>query len=169
MNLIYHEKRQFVRGTKHIFYKIAGNDAYKQIKAYAKGVQFPKHCDPNTFRFEVKTKQAKFINNLGLYTLEDLLNLNNFNVLIDSLIKEWNSVLLFDLSKKIDSKFFNMHFWEQIISVGCRNKFNNQKKNYFRQLGMNNLHNYIKDLVIEKGKQLQIVQFPTIISLETAQ
>lgn len=154
MNLIYHEKRQFVRGTKYVFYKIAGKDAYKQIKAYAKGVQFPSHCNPNTFRFEVKTKQAKFINNLGLYTLQDLMNLDNYELLMDSLLKEWNSVLVFDLSKKIDDKFFNMHFWEQIITVGSRNKFNNQKRNYFRQLGIDNLHNSIKDLLIEKGKQL---------------
>ena len=169
INLIYHEKRQFVRATKHIFYKIAGKDAYKQIKAYAKGVQFPSHCDPNTFRFEVKTKQAKFINSLGLYTLEDLINLNNYKLLIDSLLKEWDSVLLFDLSKKIDNKYFNMYFWEQTISVGCRNKFNNQKKIYFKQLGIDNLHITIKRLLIKKGKQIQIVQFPTNISLETAQ
>lgn len=154
MNLIYHEKRQFVRGTKYVFYKIAGKDAYKQIKAYAKGVQFPSHCNPNTFRFEVKTKQAKFINNLGLYTLQDLMSLDNYELLIDSLLKEWNSVLVFDLSKKIDDKFFNMHFWEQIILVGSRNKFNNQKRNYFSQLGIDNLHNNIKVLLIEKGKQL---------------
>lgn len=48
-NLIYHEKRQFTR-PKNFDFKIAGEEAYKQIKAYDKSVQFPKHCF-NTFRF----------------------------------------------------------------------------------------------------------------------
>jgi hypothetical protein len=76
--------------------------------------------------------------------------------------------LLFDLSKKIDTKFFNTHFWEQVISAGNRNKFNNQKKLYFSKLGDNNLHSELKNAIIQKTKQLQIVQFPTNISLEIA-
>jgi hypothetical protein len=167
-NLIYHEKRQFVRSTKFFYYKIAGNDAYKQIKAYNKGVQFPQYCDDNTFRFEVKTKQSKFIHNLGLYTLQDLTDFNNYNLLINSLIKEWDNILLFDLSKKIDNKFFNTHFWEQVIRAGNRNKFNNQKKLYFNKLGNDNLHCELKNAIVKKTKQLQLVQFPTIISMETA-
>lgn len=169
VNLIYHEKRQFVRATEHITYKIAGNDAYKQIKAYAKGVQFPNYCNPNTFRFEIKTKQAKFINKLGLYTLHDLTIINNYNLLIDSLLKEWDNVLLFDLSKNIDTKFFNTHFWEQLITEAHRNKFNNQKKLYFKKLGADNLHTNIKKIIERKTKCLKCVQIPTTINLETAQ
>jgi hypothetical protein len=70
--------------------------------------------------------------------------------------------LLFDLSKKIDTKFFNTHFWEQVISAGNRNKFNNQKKLYFSKLGDNNLHSKIKNAIIQKTKQLQRVQFPSL-------
>jgi hypothetical protein len=169
VNLIYHEKRQFVRATEHTTYKIAGNDAYKQIKAYAKGVQFPHYCNPNTFRFEVKSKQAKFIQSLGLYTLADLTNIDNYNLLINSLIKEWDNVLLFDLSKNIDTKFFNTHFWEQLINEAHRNKFNNQKKLYFKKLGNDNLHFNIKKIIDQKTKYLKSVQIPTTINLETAQ
>ena len=62
-SLIYHEKRQFTRPTTYFSFKLAGNEAYKQIKAYDKGVQFPQQCE-NTFRFEVRSKQSKFIHSM---------------------------------------------------------------------------------------------------------
>jgi hypothetical protein len=167
-NLIYHEKRQFTRPNTHFNYKIAGNEAYKQIKAYDKSVQFPNHSE-NMFRFEVKTKQAKFIHSLGLFTLQDLINKDNYNLLITSLLKEWGNVLLFDLSININIKFFNTVFWEEILKNGNRNKFNNQKKLYYKILGTNNLHNNIRKIIESKTKDLKSVHIPTIISLETAQ
>ena len=167
-HLIYHEKRQFTRPTTHFNYKIAGNEAYKQIKAYDKSVQFPKYCN-NTFRFEVKTKQAKFINNLGLLTLQDLTEINHYNTLINSLVNEWDNVLLFDKSKEVGNKFFNTEFWEDILKNGNRNKFNNQKKTYYRKLGSNNLHSNIRDNIEKKTKLLKCVHIPTSIDLETAQ
>jgi hypothetical protein len=167
-NLIYHEKRQFSRPTTHFNYKIAGNEAYKQIKAYDKSVQFPNQC-VNIFRFEVKTKQAKFIHRLGLFTLQDLTNKDNYNLLSASLLKEWDSVLVFDKSKNINDKFFNTNFWEEILKNGNRNKFNNQKKAYYKKLGNDNLHITIKDIIDRKTKVLKSVHIPTIISLETAQ
>ena len=169
-NLIYHEKRQFVRPTKFDYYRIAGKTTYKQIKAYNKGVQFPQHCDINTFRFEVKTKQAKFINKLGLYTLNDLTIVGNYDKLIASLVKEWNSVLLFENSNAIDPKFINSNFWETLITLeGNRNKFNIQKKSYYSKLGSDNLHSKIKNLIVAKTDKLKSVHILTIISLEIAQ
>jgi hypothetical protein len=167
-NLIYHEKRQFVRTTTHFDYKQAGNDAYKQVKGYDKSVQFPHECE-NTFRFEVRTRQAKFIHSLGLFTLQDLTNIDNYNVLITSLLKEWDNVLLFDLSKDIDTKFFNTNFWEDILKNGSRNKFNNQKKLYHKKLGPNNLHSNIRNIIERRTKYLKFVHIPTITKVETAQ
>lgn len=167
-NLIYHEKRQFTRPTIHFSYKIAGNEAYKQIKAYDKSVQFPNQCE-NIFRFEVKTKQAKFINSLGLFTLQDLVNKDNYNLLSASLLKEWGNVLLFDLSINVNTKFFNTVFWEEILKNGNRNKFNNQKKLYYKKLSTDNLHNNIKQLIERKIKYLKCVHIPTNIDLETVQ
>lgn len=167
-NLIYHEKRQFTRPTTHFNFKIAGNEAYKQVKAYDKSVQFPKECF-NTFRFEVKTKQAKFINSLGLFTLQDLTEINYYNKLINSLLNEWDNVLLFDKSKQVDDKFFNTDFWEDILKNGNRNKFNNQKKTYYRKLGTDNLHSNIKKRIEQKTNVLKSVHIPTSIDLETAQ
>lgn len=167
-NLVYHEKRQFTRPTTHFSFKLAGNEAYKQIKAYDKSVQFPHECE-NTFRFEVRSRQAKFIHSLGLFTLEDLTLLENYNILIASLLKEWDNVLLFDTSKDIDTKFFNSVFWEDILKNGNRNKFNNQKKLYYKKLGLNNLHSTIRNIIERKTKYLKCVHIPTITKVETAQ
>ena len=160
LNLIYHEKRPFNR-PKNFDYKIAGNEAYKQIKAYDKSVQFPSLCN-NTFRFEVKSKQSKYINSLDLFTLNDLAVTGTYNRLMEELIKEWDNVLLFDLSKNIDKKYLNTYFWEDILKNGSRNKFNNQKKRYYDKLGNNNLHSQIRKTLIQKMKFLKKVQIPSI-------
>lgn len=167
-NLIYHEKRQFTRPTTYFSFKLAGNEAYKQIKAYDKSVQFPHECE-NTFRFEVRSRQAKFIHSLGLFTLQDLTIFENYNVLTASLLKEWDNVLLFDLSKNINTKFFNSAFWEDVLKNGSRNKFNNQKKLYYKKLGDVNLHSNIRNIIERKTKYLKCVHIPTITKVETAQ
>ena len=160
-NIMYHDKRQFTRPTKHFYYKIAGNEAYKHVKAYNKSVQFPSLCN-NTFRFEVKSKQSKYINSLDLFTLNDLAVTGTYNRLMEELIKEWDNVLLFDLSKNIDKKYLNTYFWEDILKNGSRNKFNNQKKRYYDKLGNNNLHSQIRKTLIQKMKFLKKVQIPSI-------
>ncbi len=167
-NLVYHEKRQVTRPTTHFSFKLAGYEAYKQIKAYDKSVQFPHECE-NTFRFEVRSRQAKFIHSLGLFTLHDLTLLENYNILIASLLKEWDNVLLFDTSKDIDAKFFNSVFWEDILKNGNRNKFNNQKKLYYKKLGSKNLHSTIRNIIERRTKYLKCVHIPTITKVETAQ
>lgn len=160
-NMMYHEKRQFNRPTKHFYYKIAGNEAYKHVKAYNKSVQFPNLCN-NTFRFEVKSKQSKYINSLDLFTLSDLAVTGTYNRLMEELIKEWDNVLLFDLSKNIDKKYLNTYFWEDILKNGNRNKFNNQKKRYYDKLGNNNLHSQIRKTLIQKIQFLKKMQIPSI-------
>ena len=167
-NLIYHSTRQFVRTTIHNDFKQAGNEAYKQVKAYKKSVQFPHECE-NTFRFEVRTREHKFLKKLGIVTLQDLVEISNYDKLITSLLNEWDNVLLFDLSKDIDTKFFNTHFWEDVLKNGNRNKFNNQKKLYYKKLGSDNLHSNIRNIIERRTKYLKCVHIPTITKMETAQ
>lgn len=169
LNLIYHERHPFIRSTEHNEYRISRNSKYKQVKGYAKGVQFPHYCNPNIFRFEVKTGEAKFIKRLGLLTLQDLTNNDSYNFLMASILKEWDNVLLFDKSKNIDKKFLNTNFWEEAILAKNRNKFNNQKKLYYKKLGTDNLHNKIRNTIERKTKYLKSVHIPTIIDMETAQ
>ena len=167
-NLIYHSTRQFVRTTIHNDFKQAGNEAYKQVKAYNKSVQFPHECE-NTFRFEVRTREHKFLKKLGIVSLQDLVEISNYDKLITSLLNEWDNVLLFDLSKDIDTKFFNTLFWEDVLKNGNRNKFNNQKKLYYKKLGPDNLHSNIRNIIDRRTKYLKCVHIPTITKVETAQ
>lgn len=167
-NLMYHNKRQFTRSTIHNDYKTAGNDGYKQVKAYNKSVQFPHECE-NTFRFEIRSQQAKFINSLGLYTMQDLVKIKNYDVLIKSLLEEWDNVLLFDLNKDIDTKFFNTHFWEEAIRAKNRNRFCLQRTFYYKKLGADNLHSNIRKIIERRIKYLKCVHIPTITKVETAQ
>lgn len=117
-------------------------------------MQFPKQCD-NTFRFEVKTKQAKFIHSLGVFTLQNLTDRKYYHTLINLLLIEWDNVLLFDKSKDIDDKFFNANFWEDILKNGNRKKFNNQKILYYKKLGSDNLHSDIRNRIERKTKCLK--------------
>jgi hypothetical protein len=154
VNLIYHEKRQFIRATEHLHYKIAGNEAYKQIKAYNKYIHYPNFCKENTFRFEVKSKQSKYINKLKIYTLNDLYSTKTLQILGISLVNEWKNVLLFEQNSNVNSKYLNTNFWERKITLESRNQFNYHKKNYFKQLDKNNVHKQVENLIKQKVIQL---------------
>ena len=132
-------------------------------------MQFPDYCNENTFRFEIKTAQAKYIKRLGLKTLQDLINPKNYDVLVNSLLAEWDKVLLFDKSKNVEIKFLNTHFWEEAILSKNRNKFNNQKRIYYKKIGSDNLHSNIRNCIERKTKYLKSVHIATIIDVETAQ
>lgn len=169
LNLIYHDRNQFIRNSEHNESRVAGFSKYKQAKAYNKGVQFPHYCNENTFRFEIKTAQAKYIKRLGLKTLQDLTNPKSYDALINSLLAEWDKVLLFDKSKIVDEKFINTNFWEEAILAKNRNKFRLQKILYYKKLGKDNLHANIRKIIERKTKYLKSVHIPTIIDVETAQ
>jgi len=80
--LKFHERNEFRFYPELKYAKQAGSfqrngkiNTYKIIKAYAKGLQEfngQTYGDPNTFRFEIKSKQTKYIRKLEIETLEDL-------------------------------------------------------------------------------------------------
>ncbi|MBQ0734939.1 hypothetical protein ACFSJT_04330 [Aquimarina celericrescens] len=96
-SILYHGKNLFRIQENLPYSKISSkirqngkaND-YKMIKAYAKGLQvFPGYDNqhhPNTFRFEVKSKQSKYINRLGIKIFGDLLNLQIYETLADHIL-----------------------------------------------------------------------------------
>ena len=79
--LLFYKKTPFtIPDTKKPYFKKTDATNYKQIKAYAKGLQFldyPQYgIHPNTLRFEVKSKQAKNIKKYGIENAQDVTNLN---------------------------------------------------------------------------------------------
>lgn len=138
---LYSERNRFINDNDLPYSLKAGSidssgkhNHYKTIKAYIKGMQFPKYCDPNTFRFEIKSKQSKYIKNLGVKTLSDLLYLPTYQIFGNTLINEWNNILLIDLNidpvKEKERKYWNDMFWRKQLLDNNRNKFSYHKKNF---------------------------------------
>jgi len=137
---------------------------YKFIKAYAKGLQKfdgNTYGNKNTFRIEVKSKESKYINSLGIYTLKDLIENKIYLRLGKELLKEWETVLLLDmnlqsLNNKRLNKYLNSDFWENSINQ-YRNHFSKHKQKYFSLLNQypDNLHKNIHNLIKNKLSQFE--------------
>lgn len=193
--LRFHNRNQFasVKELRECFF--AGTE-YFGVKAYNKTLQFPQYALPNLFRFEGKTRQRKYLIGKQINTLADLMNPTVLRLLGEVLLEEWGNVLLFDKRHKKTAKFCNTDYWLDIIQTKHRNTFANQKKTYYNKLGKNGLQNLISkgisnkitalnDCAVstisetgteisDKGENLskldtEIVQFPTIVRLESAQ
>lgn len=197
--LKYHERNEFYKDPELQYSKRSQKydkdskaNHYKVIKAYAKGIQeFDgiTYADPNTLRFEVRSKQAKYFNKLGIYTLADLLKPEIYLTLAIELLKEFDNILLLEkgfqgINKKLD-KYLNPDLWENCIN-GHRNLFAKQKQSYFKVLNNypGNIHSELKNLIKTKldlfSKELKTgaisttiterkqVQFPKYIRMESA-
>lgn len=197
--LKYHERNEFYKDPELQYSKRSQKydrdgkaNHYKVLKAYAKGIQKFNgitYTDPNTFRFEVRSKQAKYFNKLGIFTLSDLLKPEIYLTLAIELEREFDNILLLEkgfqgINNKLD-KFLHQDFWENCIN-GHRNQFAKQKQAYFKLLNNypGNIHSEIKNLIKSKldlflkelktgaisttNTEREQVQFPMSIRMESA-
>ena len=170
MYLAYHEKNEFRTDTGLAYSKKSYStnkngtafNEYKIIKAYAKGLQFPQHTNIDTFRFEIKSKERKYcINQLAVHTAIDLLNVDVYSKMIETLIKEFKEVLILDCvtnfeslnpkeNKKV-SEYLNPLLWYKIKNQN-RNSFSKNKINYYNLINKveNNLKNQLENIIFEK-------------------
>lgn len=161
--ILFYKKTPFIiPNTEQPYFKKSDATNYKHLKAYAKGLQFPQYgINPNTFRFEVKSKQAKNIKRYGIYTTTDLLNLKTYNRLGQTLLNEWENVLITNLEHdlkdlKPDEVQFvqsvkTIDFWIDLIEQKHRNTFQINKEKYYKIVGTkNNLRHLIKLQIIDK-------------------
>lgn len=172
--LVYHEKNEFRTDIELAYskksYSIGANgtaNQYKIIKAYAKGLQFPNNTDINTFRFEVKSKKSRFINQLGIYTADDLLNPNVYLTLVESSINEFEKVLILDCATDYKSltpkeqnkiaKYNNPMEWYKINNASNRNSFSKNKTAYYKLTNKvpNNLKNQLRQIIYDKLELLK--------------
>jgi len=169
----YHGKNEFKTDAGLAYSKKSYSESkngtankYKIIKAYNKGLQFPGYCDINTLRFEVKSKQTKYINLLGIKTINDLLKPEVYKTLCNEILKEFSDVLILGnsqensiLSKKENNqlnKYLNPYNWFK-VKQGHRNQFNKTKDRYLKLLNKTgyNIHTELKNIVIEKLNKLE--------------
>lgn len=170
LNLKYHSKNKFRQLTAYKNAKEStsfNNDGlknkYKIIKAYDKGVQLfdgITYAEKNTFRFEIKSNESKYIRALNIKTLEDLLKAEVYNKFGTELIKEWDNVLLLDRITNFDNdkrakKYINVDFWERQL-LNNRNAFGKHRNTYLSLLSEYpyNVHSTIKNLLQKKVVEL---------------
>lgn len=148
-NLFYNDRDLPFSKRSYRADKFGKANEYKSIKCYAKGLQKGNPCAPDTLRFEVNSKMRKFIRTLGIETLEDLLNPVIYSNLAESIIMEFEHILLIDKTadltrlpdneqKKMES-YLNPLYWHKILS-GHRNLFSTEKKKYYSLLNQTGHH-----------------------------
>lgn len=175
--LLFYKKTPFtIPDTKKPYFKKTDATNYKQIKAYAKGLQFldyPQYgIHPNTLRFEVKSKQAKNIKKYGIENAQDVTNLNIYKTLNQTLLDEWENILLtnetpdFSHLKSDEVQFLQTankpDFWNDLYG----SKYARTKEKYYALLrGRNNMKHLIKLQIIDKMFSFQNVTNSTQRSL----
>lgn len=131
---------------------------------------FPQYgIDRNTFRFEVKSKQSKCINSIPFPSLHDvkhglslidLLKLENYNVLFQSILNEWENILIINLDLK--NQINTPEYWSKIIADKYRHQFRIKKEKYYKELTLKeNLQHLIKCKIIDKIIYLQDCTYST--------
>lgn len=163
--ILYYKKTPFVFGSTIKTYKITDATPYKQIKAYDKGIQFldyPQYgIQRNTFRFELRSKQAKNIRKLGIISLCDLFRDEVYQRLGESLLCEWENILLINLEpdltglKSSEAKYMSeantFEFWITKLQNPYRNCYAREvKKYYHKSQNRNNLHHQLKVQILDK-------------------
>lgn len=174
--LIYHGKNEFYTDRKYPFCRFSHTinsrgvaNVYKMIKCYAKGIQYPEYVDKNTLRFEVKSNRRRYINSLGIYTLIDLLDKNNYDVFSNAILKEFDELLIIDENAKPQlsntknqnlQKKLNPLFWNKLV-YKSRNTFRLNFNSYYKNLDtcQSHLKKEIKTLIKSKLISLKSVQF----------
>lgn len=165
-NLLFYRRTKFIIPNKKTpYFKITNATKNKLLKTYAKGLQFidlPKYgIDPNTFRFEVKSKKSCNIKKYGIDLLTDLFKIETYQSLEQEIINEWQNVLIINTTPyfselKTDEVQFvksanKIEFWDDLKGETNRNKLSRYKEKYYRILkGKNNLHTQIKGQIIDK-------------------
>lgn len=134
-------KRKLYIRNKADFSLITNSTAHKQIKAYAKGIDDLERLKsgevhPNTFRFEIKSKERKFLN----LTAKDLFREGIYKDFQERLLTDLDLTLFVEnpkakngLSKKekIELKILsNPDKWDSFLNDKNRDKFNYQRKKY---------------------------------------
>ncbi len=167
--LQYHERNEFVNDNKLSYskksFKANQNgtaNSYKIIKAYAKGIHYPEYSNLNTFRFEIKSKQSKYINQIGIFTGEDLLKIDCYSIMANELINEFDKVLILDCEtdfsqlKEVEQSkiknYLNTMTWFNFKQDSYRNRFNKEKTKYYNLINKveNNLKLQLDKIISEK-------------------
>lgn len=168
----YHKRNEFLTDTGLKFSKKSSGTGkggtaskYQIIKVYAKGIQFPKYADHNLLRFEIKSQESRKIKSLGIKSIADLLQPENYQSLSNDLLSRFDEVLILDSSVNMAKlshrnrlkliERLNTHYWYQQLQMS-RNTFQTSKNAYLKLLDKTgcNIHTDLKNIFTSKLDEL---------------
>ncbi|MFA9188601.1 hypothetical protein [Flavobacterium magnesitis] len=133
----------FLHKTKPFEYqKNSDEGKYKQcehshyfVKLYNKALHYRKQgfdIESEIMRFEIKYKKMERVNNLGIYTLNDILN-KGFGIFKNELLTEWQNILFYDTTIVSNSirltNYKNPIYWSDLVNKPT-------KSNYYKHRGI---------------------------------
>lgn len=104
-----------------------------------------------TLRFEIKYRKMRALNEMGIVSLEDLINygLQNFKPI---LLKQWDSVLFYDYNvldaTKYRQDYSNVNYWLELESSNF--KYHRNNLDSLMQEAPQNLKKSIRDVISKK-------------------
>ncbi len=125
-NVICERRKEFAYNPPHIkTSKISGKptDNYR-LKFYSKSHDCPKYADDNLLRMESQFKKVRALHKKGIFTLADLLNIENWRKIRDVFFEHHNHIVIYDYtivppkSKRIQVKlrnYSNQNYWRKLI------------------------------------------------------
>lgn len=146
-NIFLHKTTPLVRGytkTEGNYYQAEHQQYW--IKIYDKSLQYKNHfnIDSELLRFEIKYKREK-IKKLGIHSVEDLL-ITPFEIFNNELIKEFNSLLIYDFTIKHKTiklmNYSNPNYWINYI-------INKQQSTFYKHKNM------LKDLIENHSQNIK--------------
>lgn len=162
----------FIHKTKNFeFYKNSDEGKYKQaehtqyiIKLYNKALHYKSKgfvINNEILRFEIKYTKMQRVQNLGLYTLEDISN-KGFDKFRRELLNEWGNVLFFDHTIKTKSKrihnYKNPNYWSNLIQNRSKSNFYKHKSILYELTlkNSNNIHKKVAEKIEQKINELNV-------------
>jgi len=160
-SLRFYGKKKIIESLEYKNFYIAGTK-YKSVKIYNKTQDCPKYAKPNVLRFEVKTNESQFLRTLGINTLKNLLSRSIYKRLAESILTEWNNILIFDFDVIELREKHITEYWLDAIINKSRNTFTNRKKEYLKSLPKNSLfYNLQKQLENKTGEFIHCAYLTT--------
>ncbi|KRB54704.1 hypothetical protein [Flavobacterium sp. Root186] len=170
----------FLHKTKPFEYQFnSWRGKYKQvmhsqyiIKIYNKALHYVSKgfkIITEIMRFEIKYTKMEKLNKIGIYTLQDLMDygLHNFK---KELLKEWQNVLYYDNTVRIDTlstkikntllKYSNPNFWIELLENGQIRNFK-YHKNQLKDLTSENSKKTQEVIAITMGKKIDLLNTKT--------
>jgi hypothetical protein len=136
-NLIFNQKEPFQLVSKRPFLQYQCAFSQRFVKAYDKGEQNAP-LPYNLLRFENKYMKSAQFNRFGIYTIEDLKDLNKLKLLQEDLLRTWNECILYeppligpkDIKEEMQLlKWQSPKYWNSLKFM-YRNKFSDERRQF---------------------------------------